>query len=255
MHTERELVKCDRTARTPCVAQAEKGIRWPRAIVSLGMILVGAFGVSCTTPPAQQVLVSVKDQKVALMNEGKPVKVYPCSTSKFGLGGHVNSFTTPVGRLQVAAKIGDGARPGTVFKGRRPTGEVLKPNAPGRDPIVSRILWLRGLEPQNRDAYSRCIYIHGTPEEWSIGYPASYGCVRMKSKDVIDLYKAVGVGTEVRVVTSGLSTEARRLADAEKASRAASVAMPTASPTNAAGTSNPSVVANARGFYGPEMPR
>ncbi len=253
MQKESELVMREVNISAAATPQARPWLGWMRAMLSLGVAAVGAMGVSCTTPPAQQVLVSIKDQKVALINQGKPVKVYPCSTSKFGIGGHRNSFTTPVGRMQVAAKIGDGAKSGTVFKGRRPTGEVLKPNAPGRDPIVSRILWLRGMEAQNRDAYSRCIYIHGTPEEWSIGYPASYGCVRMKSRDVIDLYKVVGVGTEVRVVENGLSSEARRLAETEKAARA-SVAMPSTSPAPNIGT-NPSVVANARGFYGPEMPR
>jgi lipoprotein-anchoring transpeptidase ErfK/SrfK len=91
-----------------------------------------------------------------------------------------------------------------VFKSRRPTGEILKPNAPGRDPIVSRILWLHGKEWQNRNTFRRCIYIHGTPEEWRLGTPASYGCIRMSSNDVIDLYKRIGVGAEVQVIRGSL---------------------------------------------------
>jgi lipoprotein-anchoring transpeptidase ErfK/SrfK len=91
-----------------------------------------------------------------------------------------------------------------VFKSRRPTGEVLPPNAPGRDPIVSRILWLQGTEYANRNAYRRFIYIHGTPEEWRVGSPASFGCIRMKSNDVIDLYSRVGVGAEIEIVRGSL---------------------------------------------------
>jgi lipoprotein-anchoring transpeptidase ErfK/SrfK len=76
----------------------------------------------------------------------------------------------------------------------------LPVDAPGRDPIVTRILWLEGLEPQNQRAYDRYIYIHGTPEERNIGRPVSYGCVRMRSQDVIDLYERVGVGARVQIV-------------------------------------------------------
>jgi lipoprotein-anchoring transpeptidase ErfK/SrfK len=104
-----------------------------------------------------------------------------------------------LGTLEIAQKIGSGAPSGAVFKDRRRTGEIVPPNAPGRDPIVTRILWLRGRELQNARAYSRCIYIHGTPEESNIGMPASYGCIRMRSRDVIDLYNIVGNGARVRI--------------------------------------------------------
>lgn len=149
-------------------------------------------------------LVSVKDQKLLLVRDGQAIKSYPISTSKFGLGSQSGSKRTPLGKMAVAKKIGGGARAGTVFKSRRPTGEVLRPNAPGRDPIVSRIIWLTGRERQNRNTYARFIYIHGTPEEWRIGQPASYGCIRMKSRDVIDLYKRVGVGSQVRIMRDSL---------------------------------------------------
>ena len=95
-----------------------------------------------------------------------------------------------------------------VFKGRRPTGEVLRPNSPGRDPIVTRILWLRGRESQTRNAYGRYIYIHGTPEERKIGKPASYGCIRMRSRDVARLYNQVGVGAKVKVTPGRLPSPA-----------------------------------------------
>ena len=101
------------------------------------------------------------------------------------------------GNLEIARKIGGGAPSGAVFKDRLPTGEIVPPDAPGRDPIVTRILWLRGREPQNARAYSRYIYIHGTPEEQNIGTPASYGCIRMRSSDIIQLYDIVGRGAHV----------------------------------------------------------
>src|SRR5205085_2557912 len=113
-------------------------------------------------------------------------------------------MTTPLGFLQVAQKIGDHAPTGAVFHIRRFTGEVLAPNAPGRDPVITRIIWLRGLEEQNAHAFSRCIYIHGTPEEKTIGRPASYGCIRMKSNDVAALYNQVPVGALVQIVDNKL---------------------------------------------------
>lgn len=161
-----------------------------------------------------KMIVSVRDQKLLLTRDGLPVKAYKVSTSKFGLGSNSGSNRTPLGKLAVARKIGGSAPKGMVFKSRKPTGEVLKPNAPGRDPIVSRILWLQGKEGQNRNTYRRCIYIHGTPEEWRLGTPASYGCIRMSSNDVIDLYKRIGVGAEVQVIRGPLisTSEGQRYA-------------------------------------------
>lgn len=149
-------------------------------------------------------MVSVQDQRLVVLDGSKVEKVYPVSTSKFGLGDQPGSKCTPLGTMKIAKKIGRGQPAGTVFKSRRPTGEVLPPNAPGRDPIVSRILWLTGEESRNRNAYGRYIYIHGTPEEWRIGTPASYGCIRMRSDDVIDLYRRIGVGTPVTVIPDSL---------------------------------------------------
>lgn len=151
-----------------------------------------------------QMYVSVSDQRMLLVHDGKPVKAYVVSTSKFGIGSRSGSNHTPLGRLEVARKIGDGAPAGMVFKSRRATGEVLRPNQPGRDPVVSRILWLDGKESHNRNTFGRCVYIHGTPEEWRLGTPASYGCIRMGMKDVVDLYNRVGEGAEVRVMRGSL---------------------------------------------------
>ena len=162
---------------------------------------------SCTTPKDVQhhVIISVKEQKLALLDREKLVAIYPVSTSKYGLGDWPSSRCTPLGELEIAKKIGDNAPLGTVFKDRRRTGEIVLPNAPGRDPIVTRILWLRGREAQNANAFGRYIYIHGTPEERNLGLPASYGCVRMRSEDVIKLYEIVGIGAQVSIVDTSLA--------------------------------------------------
>src|SRR6476661_457883 len=150
------------------------------------------------------VIVSIPDQKLMLVDDGARTAVYPVSTSKFGLGDNWGGMKTPLGFLQVAQKIGDHAPVGAVFHRRRFTGEVLQPNAPGRDPVITRIIWLRGLEPWNSHAFARCIYIHGTPEEKTIGRPASYGCIRMKSRDVTALYEQLPVGALVEIVPDKL---------------------------------------------------
>lgn len=177
-----------------------------RGSLHLSLLCLFLSSVCASTVQASQslILVSVKDQKMAVVEGGQTVATFPVSTSKFGLGDREGSYATPLGEMEVAAKIGGGAPIGGVFKSRQFTGEVLRPNAPGRDPIVSRILWLRGLESQNSQAYGRGIYIHGTAEERTIGRPASYGCIRMRSRDVVRLYDTVGVGARVKVVTQPL---------------------------------------------------
>jgi lipoprotein-anchoring transpeptidase ErfK/SrfK len=159
-------------------------------------------GTAAATAP--RVIISVRDQKLMVVENGQRAAVYPVSTSKFGLGDRWGSMATPLGWLQVAEKIGDHAPPGAVFHKRRFTGEILNPNAPGRDPIVTRIIWLRGLEPANAHAFNRCIYIHGTPEEKGIGKPASYGCIRMCSKDVTEVYAQLPIGALVRIIPDSL---------------------------------------------------
>lgn len=160
---------------------------------------------SCTTPDTRHhVVVSIPQQRLALLDNGVLLATYPISTSKFAVGDSPGSNGTPLGELEVARKIGGGAPLGAVFKDRRRTGEILVPDAPGRDPIVTRILWLRGREAQNANAYGRYIYIHGTPEERNIGKPASYGCIRMRSRDVIQLYDVVGWGARVTILNEPL---------------------------------------------------
>ncbi len=153
---------------------------------------------------ACSLVVSVPDQKIALIENGVTVASFPISTSKFGLGDRIGSYATPLGTMEVAAKIGARAPLGAVFKSRVPTGEILRPNAPGRDPIVTRILHLRGLEVGNARTFGRGIYIHGTPEERRIGRIASYGCIRMRSRDVVRLFDAVPVGTKIDVIDAPL---------------------------------------------------
>ena len=147
---------------------------------------------------APEIVVSVADQ-VALIARGKVVKRFPISTSKFGTGDAVGSYRTPLGETFVSAKIGDGLPAGAVIKNRNATGEIVKANAPGRDAIVSRVIWLRGMDGTTANTRDRCIYIHGTAEEKRIGRRASFGCIRMRSKDVIALYSLVHIGTHVRI--------------------------------------------------------
>src|SRR5437868_7944751 len=170
-------------------------------------LLVALFLASCAAPDIQHhIVISTRDQKLAVLDRGTLLTTYPVSTSKFGLGDYSRSSRTPLGELEIAKKIGDNAPLGTVFKDRRRTGVIVLPNAPGRDPIVTRILWLRGREAQNANAFGRYIYIHGTPEDRNLGLPVSYGCVRMKSEDVIKLYDIVGTGAQVTIVDAPLAT-------------------------------------------------
>jgi len=182
--------------------------------LSLLAIVLFALASSLRADGPSRIIVSVKDQKLMLMSNGERIATYPVSTSKFGVGDSWGRMTTPLGFLAVAQKIGDHAPVGAVFRNRRFTGEILKPNAPGRDPVITRIIWLKGLQAENEHAFSRCIYIHGTPEERTIGRPASYGCIRMKSRDVAELYAQLPIGAVVEI-TNG------KLPDVPKAPRGA----------------------------------
>jgi lipoprotein-anchoring transpeptidase ErfK/SrfK len=185
------------------------------------LLLLALFVTSCAAPDTRhQIVVSTREQKLALLDRGNVMAIYPVSTSKFGLGDWPGSRFTPLGQLEIAKKIGDNAPPGAVFKDRLRTGEIVFANSPGRDPIVTRILWLRGREAQNANAFSRDIYIHGTPEEWKIGSRASYGCIRMRSTDIIQLYNVVGIGAEVTIVDTPLASAVPALVSAHSMSAA-----------------------------------
>ena len=188
---------------------------------ALGLALLSAIATAQANSNAipaptlsTRVIISVREQKLMLLENGSVAATYPVSTSKYGLGDAWGSFSTPLGLLQVVQKIGDNAPVGAVFHNRRWTGEILRPNTPGRDPIMTRIIWLRGLQASNAHAFNRCIYIHGTNEEKLLGRPASFGCIRMKSVDVAALYSQLPLGTPVEILNDGLP-KASRMVDPE----------------------------------------
>lgn len=170
--------------------------RW----LALAALTLSFTSCSIVKDRSHEIYVSVPDQRLQLRKDNVPIASWPVSTSKYGLGDQPGSRKTPLGSMEIARKIGDGVPSGTVFKSRKRTGEILPIDAPGRDPIVTRIIWLKGLEPQNQNAYARYIYIHGTPEERNIGSAVSYGCIRMRSRDVIQLFDQVGMGARVYVL-------------------------------------------------------
>lgn len=140
--------------------------------------------------------VSVAQQRLSVRRGRKVVRTFPISTSKYGLGTEEGSFKTPTGKFRVVEKIGAGQPCGTAYKARvplRPSPELLASD----DLVMSRILWLDGLEPENANTFDRYIYIHGTNHEEQIGEPASHGCVRMRNADVAELFELVDVGTRV----------------------------------------------------------
>ncbi len=176
-----------------------------------GIFAAAVLGTFCnfaaaqeSTPESTEVLISVADQKMAVLRDGGLIKKYRVSTSKFGTGDSMGSYKTPLGRLRVCDKIGGDLDAGTVIKHRQATGEIIAVNAPGRDPIVTRIIWLEGLDDCNRNARTRGIYIHGTPEESNIGKPVSWGCIRMRSQDVIELYDELPPGALVNIIPDRL---------------------------------------------------
>jgi len=147
----------------------------------------------------RKIHIRVATQRLELLEEdGRVLKSFPVSTSAFGLGSEPGSLKTPVGRFCVSEKIGHGAPPWAVFKSRVPTGETGSEQNP-EDLVQTRILRLHGMEAHNGNTLERYIYIHGTNHESFIGTPASHGCIRMRNADVIDLFEAVEVNTEVLI--------------------------------------------------------
>lgn len=160
-------------------------------------------------PVPAELVVSLTRQTLQVLRAGRIEREFLVSTSRHGPGERSGSLCTPRGRHVIRAKIGQGLPTGAVLRGRRPTGEVFSPALdqaePGRDWILSRILWLSGLEPgRNRrgdvDTMRRYIYIHGTPDREPMGVPFSHGCIRMRNADVCWLFDAVTPGTRVNVV-------------------------------------------------------
>jgi lipoprotein-anchoring transpeptidase ErfK/SrfK len=182
-----------------------------RSNLFIGLILTFSFfgGVEAAhcrdSNFATEIVVSVADQELGFVTKGKLLKRFPVSTSKFGTGNVIGSYRTPLGETFVSAKIGDRLPTGAVIKNRNATGEIVNANTPGRDAIVSRVIWLRGMDGTTTNTRDRCIYIHGTAEENRIGYRASFGCIRMRSKDVIVLYDLVHIGMHVRISNKPMS--------------------------------------------------
>jgi lipoprotein-anchoring transpeptidase ErfK/SrfK len=145
-----------------------------------------------------QIHVSVRKQELKLRRGRKIIRRYPVSTSRFGLGTEEGSHKTPLGQFRVSDKIGEGMPAGTIFVGRVPLKQD-DPLPPTQDLVLSRILWLDGLEGHNANTRDRFIYIHGTKREDKIGQPDSHGCIRMRNADVIELYNLVDVDTPVTI--------------------------------------------------------
>jgi len=154
----------------------------------------------------KRIEINITEQWLHLFDGEELVKEYPVSTAKSGPGEIMDSECTPRGAHVIAEKFGDNCEPNTVFFGREPTGKIYQPalreQHPDRDWIVTRILWLSGLEQGvnqggNVDSHDRYIYIHGAPEDVEMGKPGSRGCVRMRNEDVIELFDTVETGTSV----------------------------------------------------------
>ena len=162
---------------------------------------------------ATQLVINIANQKLTVYQQQSEMHTYLVSTAKNGIGSQQNSGCTPLGQHVIAEKIGDNMPINTVFVGRVPTGEKYSAELgilnPERDWILSRILWLSGLEngvnkgsnhQGNCDTYQRYIYIHGTPDTEPMGVPLSHGCVRMRNEDILALFEQVTEGTLVTIV-------------------------------------------------------
>ena len=152
--------------------------------------------------------VSIDEQRLQLLEADKVIMDVAIATATNGPGEIMHSECTPRGLHKIRAKIGAGAAENTVFTGRRPTGEIYTPalgaEHPGRDWMLTRILWLSGLEPGKnrfgeRDSMRRYIYIHGCPDSDEMGVPSSHGCIKMKNTEVIRLFDSVPPGTRVLI--------------------------------------------------------
>lgn len=154
--------------------------------------------------PEKRLIVCVAKQQAVLIEGSLMTARWDVSTSKFGLGTEEGSFRTPTGRFRICEKIGDGAPPGMIFKSRIPTGKLAAIGAEedDKDLVLTRILWLEGLDPANANTRDRYIYFHGTNREDLIGTPASHGCIRLRNAEMIDLFDRVSTGTPVEIEAS-----------------------------------------------------
>ncbi|MGO2340448.1 MAG: L,D-transpeptidase family protein [Psychrobacter sp.] len=164
---------------------------------------------------ATQLIINIDQQTLTVYQQNKELAQYHISTAKNGIGGQQDSGCTPLGQHIIAEKIGGSEPINAVFVGRVPTGEIYSAELgklhPERDWILSRILWLSGLEVGvNKgsnsnggcDTYQRYIYIHGTPDTEPMGTPLSHGCIRMRNEDIVKLFEQVEEETSVSIVES-----------------------------------------------------
>lgn len=140
--------------------------------------------------------ISIRDQLLTVREDETAIRTYPVSTSRFGVGTEQGSFKTPIGRFRIAEKIGGDTPAGAIFQSRVPL-EPGDPLPPTEDLVMSRILWLDGVDEHNANTRERFIYIHGTKHEARIGSPASCGCIRMRNADVVELFDLVDHDTPV----------------------------------------------------------
>jgi lipoprotein-anchoring transpeptidase ErfK/SrfK len=156
-----------------------------------------------------EIIVRIGEQRLELFKEGRLSRSYSISSAANGVGEEQGSGRTPRGRHRIRIKIGSGEPENAVFVGRRPTGEIYTPDLgaryPERDWVLTRILWLTGLEPgRNRggswDSLRRFIYIHGCPDSEPMGEPRSHGCIRMRNRDLLELFEQVEAGTPVEII-------------------------------------------------------
>ena len=146
--------------------------------------------------PRTTIDISIRDQQLTLTRDGETLRSYPISSSRFGIGTKEGSFKTPTGNFRISQKIGGEMPSRTIFRSRVPLGPE-DPLPSSEDLVMSRILWLDGLDEHNANTRDRFIYIHGTKHEDKIGTPASHGCIRMRNDDVVELFELVDETTPV----------------------------------------------------------
>ena len=150
--------------------------------------------------PNFKLIVDAKTQTANLFENHKHLKSYKISTAKNGPGSENGSNCTPMGKLRVAQKIGDGLPKGSVLKSREPTGDIWQGEELGDDLILTRILWLEGAEEDNKNTFDRYIYLHGTNQEKDLGTPVSHGCIRFSNDDIIEIFDILQTGAEVEIL-------------------------------------------------------
>ena len=167
---------------------------------------VGEYMKKTPDEERYRLVISVPDQRMALLDGETVIREFSISTALKGVSEALNSDGTPQGLHVIAEKIGDGQPVGMIFKGREPIGVISELNpTEGIPPVVTRLFRLRGLESGNQTTYDRLIYLHGSPHEAQLGQPASGGCIRMKSDDVIALFNTIEIGTPITILESKLS--------------------------------------------------